>query len=315
MVEDDLDFELPRARLGLLLKAFSQIDDDREPHRIVYPIAEVLLLVTCATICSCDDFDDIALWGKHNIAFLRRFSEFHFGVPCARWLRILLNRIDTTLFARCFEAWIAALWPGQHDLIAIDGKTARRSHDRKNGLKALHTLSAYASTAQLVLATFSTLEKDHGRIERRTYIASSEVDWILSDRSYPDQPRFKGIRTIIKVEDRTEYRDKCTFDTRFYIASVPLDIERIAKAIRGHWLVESMHWSLDVTFHEDLSRYRARNGAKNMALVRRFAFNLIKQVSLRTSQNAKATASLKSKRKVAGWSTNFLAEILSLNPR
>jgi hypothetical protein len=159
MLDHDLDYEMPHARLALLLQEFSRIDDDREPHRVMYPLKEVLLLVTCATICSCDDFDDIALWGKHNIAFPRRFSEFYFGVPCARWLRILFNRIDAKLFARCFEAWIAALWPERHDLIAIDGKTARRTHGRRKGLKALHTLNAYASTARLVLAQTSVPEK------------------------------------------------------------------------------------------------------------------------------------------------------------
>ena len=144
--------EMPRARLAVLLKHFSQIDDDREPWRVVYPLAEVLLLLTCATIASCDDFDDIVAWGEHHLDFLRRFSAFHFGIPCVRWLRTLVNRIDPILFGCCFESWIAALWPDRRDLIAIDGKTSRRTHDTRKGLKALHTLSAYASNARLVLA-------------------------------------------------------------------------------------------------------------------------------------------------------------------
>ena len=56
------DGEVPRARLALLLRHFSESKDNREPWRIVYPLQEVLLLVTCATIASCDDFDDIAAW-------------------------------------------------------------------------------------------------------------------------------------------------------------------------------------------------------------------------------------------------------------
>jgi hypothetical protein len=52
-------------------------------RRIMYPLDEVLLLVTCATIASCDDFDDIVLWGEHHLHFLRRFGAFHSGVPCA----------------------------------------------------------------------------------------------------------------------------------------------------------------------------------------------------------------------------------------
>src|ERR1700720_1878546 len=76
-----LDDETPRARLGLLLQHFSQLDDTREPWRVLYPLHEVLLLVTCATIASCDDFDDIVAWGRNHLAFLRRFSEFHHGIP------------------------------------------------------------------------------------------------------------------------------------------------------------------------------------------------------------------------------------------
>jgi predicted transposase YbfD/YdcC len=317
----DLDAEMPRARLALLLKEFSQIEDEREPCRVAFPLAEVLLLLTCATICACDDFDDIVDWGRHHLDVLRRFAEFHHGIPCARWLRTLVNRMDPLLFGRCFENWIGALWPGRHDLIAIDGKTARRTHDRGKGLKALHTLTAYATNARLALAQLSvpektneitaipdlldqlaatgqlegalvtidamgtqvdiadailahkadyllplkgnqptleadvvdyfrtapnaelvvkeTVEKGHGRIETRIFTASSVVDWISSARSYPGKPRFNGIKTILKVVNRTEYADRCTFDTRHYISSVPLDIERLAEASRGHWGVEN----------------------------------------------------------------------------
>ena len=154
-----IDNASPRARLALLLKHFSELDDHREGWRILYPIEEVLLLVTCATIASCDDFDDIVDWGEHHLDFLRRFSDFHHGVPCARWLRDLVNRIDPPLFGRCFESWVGALWPDRHEFIAIDGKTARRTHDHRKGLKALHTLSAYASTARLTLAQLSVPEK------------------------------------------------------------------------------------------------------------------------------------------------------------
>src|SRR4051812_36556761 len=55
--------DLPRDRLRLLLKEFAALDDAREPWRVLYPLHEVLLLVTCATIASCDDFDDIVAWG------------------------------------------------------------------------------------------------------------------------------------------------------------------------------------------------------------------------------------------------------------
>ena len=74
--------EMPRARVAVLLEHFSQIDDDREPWRVVYPLAEVLLLLTCATIASCDDFEDIVAWGEQHLDFLRRFSNA--GAPGLR---------------------------------------------------------------------------------------------------------------------------------------------------------------------------------------------------------------------------------------
>src|SRR5271169_2205748 len=124
-------------------------------------------------------------------------------------------------------------------------------------------VEAYFETApaeELVCKT--TVEKDHGRIETRVFTASKVVDWIESEKSYPGRPRFKDIHTILHVLNRTEYADRCTFDTRIYISSAPLDIERLAAGSRGHWGVESMHWVLDVEFKDDLSRYRAGHGAK-----------------------------------------------------
>src|SRR5215472_7431814 len=136
-------------RLAVLLKHFAELNDERESWRVAYPLKEVLLLVTCATIATCDDFDEIVLWGEHHLDFLRRFSDFHHGVPCARWLRDLMNRIDPSLFARCFESFVAAMWPQRHDFIAIDGKTARRTHDKRKGLKATQPMpgSSWDSSA------------------------------------------------------------------------------------------------------------------------------------------------------------------------
>jgi predicted transposase YbfD/YdcC len=380
------DAALPRARLALLLEHFSRLDDRREPWRVMYPLSEVLLLLTCATIASCDDFEDIAAWGKHRLDLLRQFAPFHFGIPCERWLRTLVNRVDPVLFGRCFEDWIRALWPGRHDLIAIDGKTSRRTHDKGKGLKALHTLSAYATHARLTLAQLSvpektneitaipelldhladrkqldgalvtidamgcqveiadrivahkadfmlalkgnqstletevddyfrtapedeivrktTIEKGHGRIETRIFAASKVVDWITAGRTYPGQPKFNHIRTIVKVVNRTEFKDHCTQDERLYISSAPLDIERLAHGSRAHWGVESMHWLLDVAFKDDLSRYRAGFGAKNMAVVRRFALGLVRA--------DKSNGSVKTRRKSASWDNDFLLRLLQI---
>ena len=109
-----------KPRLRSLLEHFSEIEDTRAAWRVAHPLPEVLLLVVSASIASCDDFEDIAAWGQAHLSFLRRFLPYHHGVPCARWLNILLNRIDPGLFSACFMAWAKSRpfrcfsndWPG-----------------------------------------------------------------------------------------------------------------------------------------------------------------------------------------------------------
>src|SRR5271154_4738665 len=80
------DEDVPRARVALLLEHFSRLEDDREPWRIVYPLSEVLLLLTCATIASCDDFDEIAAFGHHHLDLLRKFAPYE---ALAKRLRVV----------------------------------------------------------------------------------------------------------------------------------------------------------------------------------------------------------------------------------
>jgi len=78
--------------------------------------------------------------------------------------------------------------------------------------------------------------------------------------------------------------------------------------VRGHWAIENrLHWVLDAVFKEDQSRLRKGHGAKNMAIVRHFAINLVRSV--------KEKRSIKLRRKIAGWDPNYLAELLGVTPR
>src|SRR5215207_2906897 len=90
-----------KPRLAHLLEHFSALADARERWRVAYPLPEVLLLVVCGTIASGDDYDDIRDWGEAQLAFLRRFLPYHHGLPCADWLRTLMNRLDPALFSAC----------------------------------------------------------------------------------------------------------------------------------------------------------------------------------------------------------------------
>lgn len=378
---EDLSAFSARPRLRALLDHFAEIKDARQGWKVMYPLHEVLFLVVCGTIASGDDYDDIVDWGKAHLAFLRGFGEFHFGIPCADWLRTIMNRIDPGLFRDCFVAWVAECWPDKLDLVAIDGKTSRRSHNRRTGDKALHLVSAFATNSRLVLgqeavfeksneitaipalierldlagalvsidamgcnatiaqsildakadyllavkdnqptlhaeiesyfatapaaeiANVETIDKDHGRFEVRKYSVSHNVDWYAAERSYPGAPRFAQLTTIAMVESHIERGDKIATERRSYISSRALSTAVFAESARGHWAIENkLHWVLDVTFHEDLSRLRTGHGANNMAVVRHFALNLVRQVA--------DNRSIKRRRKRAAWDPQYLLEIL-----
>ena len=150
-------FEKPR--LKALLDHLSAIEDPREPWRVAHPLREVLFLVVCGTICDSDDYDGIAEWGEAHLDFLRRYLPYHHGVPGGRWLTILMNRINPALFSAAFTAWVRETWPDRPDFVAIDGKTSRRSHDRSAGRAPLHLVSAFATTARLVLGQEAVADK------------------------------------------------------------------------------------------------------------------------------------------------------------
>jgi predicted transposase YbfD/YdcC len=152
-------FEKPR--LKALLEHFSTIDDPREPWRIAHPLPEVLFLVVCGTVCDCDDYDGIAEWGAAHLDFLRRYLPYYHGVPGGRWLTILMNRINPALFSAAFTAWVRQTWPDKPDFVAIDGKTSRRSHDRSADRAPLHLVSAFATTARLVLGQEAVADKSN----------------------------------------------------------------------------------------------------------------------------------------------------------
>jgi predicted transposase YbfD/YdcC len=146
-------------------------------------------------------------------------------------------------------------------------------------------------------------DKGHGRIEQRTVTVARQVDWLDGDRRFPGEVRLPNVATVVKIASRTELKDRCRFETRYYVSSALLCASRAAEAVRAHWAVEnSLHWVLDVTFGDDQSRLRIGHGAKNMAIVRHFAINLVR--------TAKDKRSIKLRRKRAGWDPNYLATIL-----
>jgi hypothetical protein len=103
-----------------LLDHFSAIEDPRQQAKVLYPLPEILLLLLCGTLAGADDFVEIGLWGRENLAFLRRFCPYAQGIPSHDTLGEVIRAVDPELFKACFTAWVEGLRESEPDIIAID---------------------------------------------------------------------------------------------------------------------------------------------------------------------------------------------------
>jgi predicted transposase YbfD/YdcC len=139
-----------------LIEHFAALRDPRQSWKVLFPLPEVLLVVLCGTLAGAEDFVEISRWGQMHQDFLRRLLPFEAGVPSHDTLNDVINAIDGGLFAQCFTAWVEGLREptpasAAPEIVAIDGKTSRRTHDRGKDRGPLHLVSAWASSQRLVL--------------------------------------------------------------------------------------------------------------------------------------------------------------------
>jgi len=127
----------------------------------MYPMPEILLVVLCATLTGMEDFVEIKLWGEQRIDFLRRLLPYERGIPSHDTLNDVMNALDPELFKTCFTAWVEELRESEPDIIAIDGKTSRRSHACSKGREPLHLVSAWACRQRLVLGQEAVGDKSN----------------------------------------------------------------------------------------------------------------------------------------------------------
>ena len=145
---------------------------------------------------------------------------------------------------------------------------------------------------------FTTHDTGHGREEERTYYQ------MAVPKNFPGAQRWKNLRSLGMVIRRRVVKDKEQQEVHFYLSSLPVKVQRLAQAIRGHWSIENqLHWMLDVTFAQDASRIRQGNGPEISSMLRQLALMILKQ-------DTQFKGSLVGKRKSAGWNNDTLQALL-----
>ena len=201
----------------------------------------------------------------------------------------------------------------QHEIVGtiIDAKADYLISVKKNQKKLYETIEAWFSDIDIYGNNIDgkghmpetryrysiTEENSHGRVERR-------VCQVYNNGILSKVLKWKGVNSVACLTNTKKYikSGKTTVEKRYYITSLPLDSERITETIRRHWSIENnLHWQLDVSFNED-SQKKKKNAAQN--------FSVLNKIAMTQLKNNKRKASLKGKRKMAGWSDEFLAELL-----
>lgn len=370
-----------------IVRFFDDLPDPRSKVNRLHRLGDVIVIAICAVIANADGPTAIGKWAKLHKVWLRKHLALPNGIPGKDTFRRVLGLLSPAAFQECFQRWLDSLTllanDGSDDKrhVAIDGKTLRRSHDKRNGLGAMHIVSAWASNHGITLGQVATeeksneitaipqlleiidvedaivtidaagcqkniaaqivqgkgdyvlalkgnqgklfddvrlrlgcyirdgfadcpvshyieVEKGHGRLEERQYYQMTAPSY-LHGRS-----EWKGLKTIGAAVRIYEEDGVQKSDTRYYLSSLRRNGKQFANAVRNHWSIENtLHWSLDMTYREDESRVRHRTFTQNLSWLRRFTLSLIKQHPGKESNIMK--------RRMAGWSVDFLMQVLT----
>ena len=153
-----MDVDAPRG----LLRFFSEMEDPRMDRTKRHSLGDILAITICAVICGADEWTEIELFGKARLEWLRTFLELPNGIPSHDTFGRVFSRLDPEQLERCFGQWIATLAEASGGkLIAVDGKTLRRSFDAAGNKAAIHRVSAWSATNRLVLGQLTTDAKSN----------------------------------------------------------------------------------------------------------------------------------------------------------
>lgn len=213
-------------------------------------------------------------------------------------LRVLdLNGAVVSIDAMGCQTEIAAQIVEQHGdyVLALKGNQGNLHED----VEQLFEYARKQNFHSIEHDFYQTQAQGHGRQEIRKYWVMGETTALIGAENW------SKLSAIGCVESQRCIEDKITTERRYYLLSLPLDAERFADAVRGHWSIENqLHWILDVGFHEDQSRTTQGHSAENLAVVRHLAVSLL-------SQDQSTKGGTRAKRLKAGWDDRYLIQLLS----
>ena len=338
---------------------FAEVVDPRQDNAR-HDLHELLFIALCTILTGGKDCSAMALFGELKEPFLRRFLRLRHGIPSHDTFSRVFRLLDPVPSEACFTRFMQRFAETLQGVVAIDGKTLRRSFDRAAGKSPLHMVHAWSADQRLLLgqlavdgksneitavpklldllslkgrivtadalncqraiaakvvakggdyvlalkgnqgslhddvrtflddparpveASHTTVDGEHGRIETRTSLVSSDIGWLQEQHAWP------GLRAIGKVIRTREAGAQTSTETAYYLLSTTLSAARFGEVARAHWGVEnSLHWVLDVTMNEDQARNHKDHGPRNIALLRRLALNLAKLEGSKESMKGK----------------------------
>lgn len=218
------------------------------------------------------------------------------AVPKLLELLELSGAVVTLDAMHCQKETAAAIRRRGAEYLLTVKRNQPRLHDKLNELFIEHGDRDYRSPG---LRRYATVERRHGRDERREYYVCAAPPWLRNDGEWID------VKSVGMVYRRQTVGDQEHEEVTFFISSLPPRVRRLAKLLRGHWGIEnSLHWVLDVTFSEDQSRIRKGGGQEIAAVFRRLALSVLQQ-------DTSLKSSIRGKRLQAGWNNQVLENILT----
>lgn len=337
-----------------LLSYLEMIPDNREQHKVLHRLQDIIVIVLFAKLANADDWQEIYQFAVIHEKLLKKYIELKNGVPShdtiERNFAIIEPKYLQGLHSEFNEMLNSDSGGKLKKLLAIDGKTQRGNGNRSQ--KANHIVSAVdengiclgeklvqeksneitaipellenlsikgqivtidamgtqteiaakirSKKADYVLALkgnqgtlfediklyFSdadfldqcdyhvTIEKARGAIEKREYWQTDDINWLIQ------KPDWVGLKSIGMTKNTITKDGATTEETRYFISSLETDAKELGRCIRGHWVVESFHWHLDVTFREDANRTLEKRAAFNLNIINKIALSVLKIADL-----------------------------------